>query len=427
MRVWRAVVDGHSQAFVVGNGVSVQYCGRRMDKRRTLESDGHIGGREKMCGGRRRHVIIISTVKFQVISHKCRSLVLNYYRKSTRNRTFNYVLVASACEPPSRCDAKSTHPQREALPNHINAGQRETRGAPSSPIIATKNKQISKTLPIDATMIRFSTLIKGLFLCMVHFAPVSAFAPSRHTHVIRPWSKGQPRNAEFHHKNFTGPSKLPHGLSMMLNVPRGGEALASKLTELTKTPSGLFNTALVALALTTASIKVWQRSTSDKSKTTSAKPQSVKSLQIRFLCVFWLLRCADWLQGPYFYEVYASKVFNGAQASLGLVSKLFLTGFASTALFGPLVGRASDQFGRKRGTLAFCLLYALGAASTKSPLLGVLLMGRLFSGIGTSLLFSAPESWLVGESQQSNDDPDGTYLGETFGLVRNYAGQSKDT
>jgi hypothetical protein len=39
------------------------------------------------------------------------------------------------------------------------------------------------------------------------------------------------------------------------------------------------------------------------------------------------------------------------------------------------------------------------------------------SGIGTSLLFSAPESWLVGEAQKSGDDPDGEYLGETFGLV----------
>jgi MFS family permease len=176
----------------------------------------------------------------------------------------------------------------------------------------------------------------------------------------------------------------------------------------------------VALALTTATFKILQRSTDvSKGLKTKEKPAAVKSLQIRFLIVFWLLRCADWLQGPFFYEVYASKVFNGAQASIGLISKLFLTGFASTALFGPIVGRASDQYGRKKGTIAFTIIYALGAASTKSPVLSVLFLGRLLSGIGTSLLFSAPEAWLVGESQQGNDDPDGTYLGETFGMVRN--------
>jgi len=138
-----------------------------------------------------------------------------------------------------------------------------------------------------------------------------------------------------------------------------------------------------------------------------------------------LLRCSDWLQGPYFYEVYASKVINGVgPASLALVSRLFLTGFASTALFGPVVGRAADQYGRKRATVAFTVLYALGAFSTKSLTLQVLLLGRVLSGIGTSLLFSAPESWLVAEAQSDkvDDTPDGKYLSETFGLA--YAGDS---
>lgn len=96
------------------------------------------------------------------------------------------------------------------------------------------------------------------------------------------------------------------------------------------------------------------------------------------------------------------------------VSRLFLTGFASTALFGPLVGRACDTYGRKAGTLAFSLLYSIGAYSTKSNLLGVLLMGRVLGGIGTSLLFSAPEAWLVGEAAKKGVE---SSLGETFGLV----------
>jgi hypothetical protein len=216
----------------------------------------------------------------------------------------------------------------------------------------------------------------------------------------------------------------------VFDMPRGGAGplAATKLAELTSTPSGLFNTALMALALTTATFKILQRSTdiSKGKRKAKEKPSSVKSLQIRFLAVFWLMRCADWLQGPYFYEVYASKIFNGQQASIGLISKLFLTGFASTALFGPIVGRLSDQHGRKKGTIAFTILYALGAASTKSPVLAMLFLGRLLSGIGTSLLFSAPEAWLVGESQQSNDDPDGTYLGETFGMVSNLEGSSNE-
>lgn len=199
---------------------------------------------------------------------------------------------------------------------------------------------------------------------------------------------------------------------MMLAFPRGGAVVKDSFLSF-KTPLSLFNTALWTLGLSTAVFKLIQRAPA--SQDDKEKPKSVQSLQFRFLSVFWLLRCADWLQGPYFYEVYASKVFNGVQASLGLVSRLFLTGFASTALFGPLVGRASDAYGRKRGTLAFSVIYALGALSTKSPLLTVLMLGRVLSGIGTSLLFSAPEAWLVGEAQK--DDKAGKYLGETFGMV----------
>jgi Sugar-tranasporters, 12 TM len=191
-------------------------------------------------------------------------------------------------------------------------------------------------------------------------------------------------------------------------------------------PSNLFNSSFLAIALLTAAFKVLRGmgNTKDLDRLRNAKedtkPEYVKDLQIKFLSVFWLLRCADWLQGPYFYEVYASKIFNGVPVSIALISRLFLTGFASTALFGPVVGRAVDLYGRKRGTIAFSFIYAIGAISTKSPLLLVLFLGRIFSGIGTSLLFSAPESWLVAESQKDGNDPNGKYLGETFGLVRIY-------
>jgi len=225
-------------------------------------------------------------------------------------------------------------------------------------------------------------------------------------------------------------------LSLVSNVVgrfRGGGAAgvaATAAAATSLTPTSLFNTCLLALAMLTTTFKVLQAVDSKKGSDDSSaaetsekmKPDSVKELQRKFLSVFWLLRCADWLQGPYFYAVYASKIFGGAPASMEMVSRIFLTGFASTALFGPAVGRAIDTYGRKKGTIAFAMFYAMGALSTKSPLLLVLLFGRVMSGIGTSLLFSAPESWLVGEAQKSGDDPDGEYLGETFGMA--YAGDS---
>jgi MFS family permease len=296
-------------------------------------------------------------------------------------------------------------------------------------------------------------MMKPVFLLAViaMMAPASAFgmAKAADNHCVTSSCFGTSRAGETWRQQSS--DKLPqwrrrhlsHGkqlrsvnLHMSLSSAiqfRGGASVS--LLESAKnwnaSPSSLFNSSLLAVAMLTAVFKVVQRAGSDASNSNASdgsgnskqeKPKSVKELQIKFLSVFWLLRCADWLQGPYFYEVYASKIFNGQPAPISLISRLFLTGFASTALFGPLVGRAVDSYGRKRGTLAFSVIYAVGALSTKSPLLWMLFFGRLFSGIGTSLLFSAPESWLVGESQKNGDDSNGKYLGETFGLA--YAGDS---
>lgn len=259
-------------------------------------------------------------------------------------------------------------------------------------------------------------------------APVVAFGSMARTMTIgtsSPTIDSLSPMAQFRHLRASNKrlqqSDLKMSLSSVVGVPRGGaiSSITAAAKHWNSSPTAFFNSSLITLAVLTAAFKIFQRASAsgDKGDSATTKPQSVKELQIKFLSVFWLLRCADWLQGPYFYEVYASKVFNGVPASLSLVSRLFLTGFASTALFGPSVGRALDAYGRKKGTLAFAVIYAFGAFSTKSPLLQVLFLGRVLSGIGTSLLFSAPESWLVGEAQKSGDDPDGSWLGETFGLV----------
>mmetsp|Transcript_15813 Transcript_15813/g.20644 ORF Transcript_15813/g.20644 Transcript_15813/m.20644 type:complete len:556 (-) Transcript_15813:36-1703(-) len=286
-------------------------------------------------------------------------------------------------------------------------------------------KQFSSTLCLLAT------LSSGGFSSITHTAaafaaPSASSFQSRATHYHgRIDDLAPPTASRIHQRRI--PSGHNQRMADQVLKLRGGSSLKSAAGIVAKfgtnDPQSLFNTSLLGLALITFMIKVLQKTQSGNgSADAEKKPASIKSLQARFLSVFWILRCSDWLQGPYFYDVYTSKMFNGAPASMALVSRLFLTGFASRAIFGPSVGSASDQYGRKKATLAFCVIYAIGALSTNSPLLWVLLMGRVLSGVGTGLLFSAPESWLVGEAQKSGDDPDGKYLGETFGLA--YAGDA---
>lgn len=104
----------------------------------------------------------------------------------------------------------------------------------------------------------------------------------------------------------------------LLSIPRGGGTAAaatasasstilatitSKMSQWTSTPNGAFNLVLVLLGMSTAVLKLYNRmlllnedeGRGDGDNTTKKDPK-VKSLQLRFLTVFWLLRMADWLQ-----------------------------------------------------------------------------------------------------------------------------------
>jgi len=214
----------------------------------------------------------------------------------------------------------------------------------------------------------------------------------------------------------------------ILSIPRAGgeqQFISNIIAKSTANSIALFDSLLIVLAIGAVGMKTIGNKSSGSRKNDSEvesssdvskeeKPPEVKALQFKFLAAFWLLRCGYWMSGPYVVPAYKSKVFNGVEASMSLVSKIFLIGFAATAIFGPSIGKATDKYGRKAGTIAFCALYSIGIASIKSNALWVLFLGRIIVGCALSLLFSAPEAWLNGEASREGLQK---YLGETFGLA----------
>lgn len=69
----------------------------------------------------------------------------------------------------------------------------------------------------------------------------------------------------------------------------------------------------------------------------------------------------------------------------------------SSMIFGTFIGGWVDRIGRKRGCQLHCILYIFAALSTHANSYIILIIGRICGGIATSLLFSAPEAWLIGE------------------------------
>ena len=114
--------------------------------------------------------------------------------------------------------------------------------------------------------------------------------------------------------------------------------------------------------------------------------------QANYLIVYLLAVTADWIQGPYVYALYTAYGY-----SKKAVGQLYIAGFASSAVFGTLIGSVADQYGRRNSALFYCAVYILSCVTKHSPNFYVLLVGRLAGGIATSILFSAFESWLVYE------------------------------
>jgi len=53
--------------------------------------------------------------------------------------------------------------------------------------------------------------------------------------------------------------------------------------------------------------------------------------------------------------------------------------------------------GRKKAALTYVATYVFGCCTKHFNSFSILLVGRIFCGVATSLLFSAFESWLVAE------------------------------
>jgi MFS family permease len=119
------------------------------------------------------------------------------------------------------------------------------------------------------------------------------------------------------------------------------------------------------------------------------------------------MMCADWMQGPYVYELYASYGFD--KVTIGY---LFVAGFGSSAVCGPIIGALADTLGRKRMCIIFGISYFLSCVTKHYTDLSILYLGRVLGGIATSILFSSFEAWMV--THHNNCKFPMSLLGDTF-------------
>ena len=134
--------------------------------------------------------------------------------------------------------------------------------------------------------------------------------------------------------------------------------------------------------------------------------------QRNWLLAFALAQLANWMQQPFLFRLYASFGFDHSE-----VVTLFLVTYASSAVFGTLVGASADRFGRKRGCLLYVALFVLSTlAKCNTPTWGRLAVCHIVDGVALSLLYTSFESWMVSENFVSCFPQN--YLHRTFELGR---------
>ncbi|ORZ39649.1 molybdate-anion transporter MOT2, partial [Catenaria anguillulae PL171] len=111
-----------------------------------------------------------------------------------------------------------------------------------------------------------------------------------------------------------------------------------------------------------------------------------------YLLVYLLVNASDWLCGPYLYSVYKEHGLD-----LAWISSLSIVGFLSSAVLGSYLGSLSDTYGRRRLCLLYPITFAVSCICIQFPSLPLLIAGRVFGGISTSLLFSVFETWMTSE------------------------------
>ncbi|KAL8949360.1 MAG: hypothetical protein Q9222_004525 [Ikaeria aurantiellina] len=132
-----------------------------------------------------------------------------------------------------------------------------------------------------------------------------------------------------------------------------------------------------------------------------------------FYPVYILVWGADWLQGPFIYTLYKDE----KKLPEETVATLFTTGFLAGAISAFFVGSLADRYGRRTACLTYCAITSLSCLSLVSNNISILFAGRALGGLGTTLMYTVFEAWMVTEYNQRSMARTNLKLSNIFGRM----------
>lgn len=119
----------------------------------------------------------------------------------------------------------------------------------------------------------------------------------------------------------------------------------------------------------------------------------MNTLQKKYLLVYCFMIAGDYFQGAYTYALYDFYGYSQQE-----IAFLFIIGFLSSAITGPVVGRIADKYGRRRMVEYYAIMYIISCFTKHFNNYHFLIIGRILGGIATSLLMTVLDTWLVTET-----------------------------
>ena len=132
---------------------------------------------------------------------------------------------------------------------------------------------------------------------------------------------------------------------------------------------------------------------------TNTNPQFLEFQRSYFL-VYYLVVLGDWLNAPYLYKLYSSYGFLEEQIAI-----IYVCGYASSLVASPVANHVASKYRERRVFVAAAFIYSLTSLMKLSSDYTTLIIARIFSGVATTLLFTALKLWYYQQHVELHDFP----------------------
>ena len=129
--------------------------------------------------------------------------------------------------------------------------------------------------------------------------------------------------------------------------------------------------------------------------------KSKNTLRANYLICFLIVRASVWSKSPYMFILY----FEYHKFTIQEIGILYIIDSITAMIASPIVGILSDKYGRKLLSLLYNVTVILNLILRLTGQRNMAYIAQILTGIGSGIVNTSYESWVVCESEKILPDP----------------------